>query len=97
MPETLKNSTLCLVILLAAVFIFPGFGIVLSIDKPYEAIFVLSGVITGSILWWFSITGIVNYFRARFSVRILLWFNRIAGAAIVLFVIGYAIQFLTNH
>lgn len=79
------------------VAIFSGFGIVLSIDKPYEAVFVLSGFITGGVAWWFTLTGVINRFRERFSVKLLLWFNRIAGTVIVLFVIGYAIYFLINR
>jgi threonine/homoserine/homoserine lactone efflux protein len=43
---------------------------------------IVGGVFTGSMLWWFILTGTVNYFRDRFSNRTMLWMNRVAGLAI---------------
>lgn len=79
------------------VAIFSGFGVVLTIDKPYEAFFVLSGFIFGGIAWWFLLTWTINRFRKRFSLKLLLWFNRIAGAAIVLAVIAYSFRYWFNQ
>lgn len=69
--------------------IFSGFGIVLSIEKPYMAFFVLLGFIMGDLLWWFCITWLIDRFRAKFSLKFLIWFNRLAGISIVLFVVVF--------
>lgn len=51
---------------------------------------IISGVIVGAGSWWLFLTWIVNKFRRRFTMRSLLWLNRISGGLI--FVLGaYAI------
>ncbi|MFV0590933.1 MAG: LysE family translocator [Draconibacterium sp.] len=74
------------------VAMFSGFGIVFSHKNPGEAFFVLLGVIMGCTIWWFGLTWLIDLFRNRFTTKILLWFNRIAGVAIILFVIIYMIK-----
>lgn len=69
--------------------IFSGFGIALTIQKPIMAGFILFGFITGEMLWWFFVTWIMDKLRNRFSIKFLLWFNRLAGAGIVVFVIVF--------
>jgi len=81
-------------IMLFHVAMFSGFGIVFSHKNLDEVFFVLLGVTMGCLLWWFSLSWFIDLFRARFSVKILLWFNRIAGVAIVLFVIIYMLRSL---
>lgn len=81
-------------IMLFHVAMFSGFGIVFSHKNLDEVFFVLFGVTMGCLLWWFSLSWLIDLFRARFSVKILLWFNRIAGVAIVLFVLIYMIKSL---
>lgn len=67
--------------------IFSGFDVVLSIEKPYMAFFVLLGFLMGDLLWWFCITWLIDRYREKFSLKFLIWFNRLAGISIVLFVI----------
>jgi len=81
-------------IMLFHVAMFSGFGIVFSHKNLDEVFFVLLGVTMGCLLWWFSLSWLIDLFRARFSVKILLWFNRIAGVAIILFVIIYMLKSL---
>jgi threonine/homoserine/homoserine lactone efflux protein len=73
--------------------LFTIFGIALSVNNPIESIVVLSGFMLGAITWWFSITGIVSRFRNFFSLKICLWFNRIAGSVIILLITGSLILF----
>lgn len=73
--------------------LFTSFGIALNVNHPAEAIVVLFGFLAGAITWWFSITGIVSRFRNLFSLKICLWFNRIAGSVIVLLITGSLIVF----
>lgn len=72
--------------------IFSGFGIALSIEKPYMAFFILLGFFTGDIFWWFSLTWLIDRFRKRFSLKLLLWVNRLAGAGIVIFVLAFLVH-----
>jgi threonine/homoserine/homoserine lactone efflux protein len=45
-------------------------------------VFLVGGIFCGSMVWWIVLGSIVNYFRDRFSDRILLLMNRFAGLAI---------------
>ncbi|HPF52154.1 MAG TPA: LysE family transporter [Draconibacterium sp.] len=76
--------------------IFSGFGIVLSIDNPKEAFVILTGFLFGDLLWWFVLTTLINLTRKWFNLKILLWFNRIAGLLIILFVIGFLVHIFLN-
>lgn len=73
--------------------LFTSFGIALNVNHPAEAVVVLLGFSVGAIAWWFSITGIVSRFRNFFSMKICLWFNRIAGSVIILLITGSLILF----
>jgi threonine/homoserine/homoserine lactone efflux protein len=72
--------------------IFSGFGIALTVQKPIMAIFILLGFFTGELIWWFFVTWLMDRLRNRFSVKFLLWFNRLAGAGIVVFVMVFLIH-----
>ncbi len=74
--------------------LFSGFEIVLSIDNLPEALATLSGFLCGDVLFWFLLTTLVNLTRHWFNLKILLYFNRIAGGLIVLFSIGFLIKVL---
>ena len=76
--------------------VFSGFGIALSIEKPYQAFFVLFGFLMGALTWWFTLSGIISLFRKKFSLKICLWFNRIAGSTIILLVIVSFLIWLGN-
>ncbi len=72
--------------------IFSGFGIALSINKPIMAFFILLGFFTGEVLWWIFVTWLMDRLRNRFSLKFLLWFNRLAGAGIVIFMIIFLVH-----
>ncbi len=67
--------------------VFASSGIVLEIDKPYQAFFMVFGVFAGANSWWLILTGIVGMFRHKFNLRVLWWFNKIAGVTIMVLVI----------
>ncbi|MBN1821437.1 MAG: LysE family transporter [Prolixibacteraceae bacterium] len=83
-----------------AVFIFlavlTGSKVVLHISRPYEAFFIIAGVFTGGSLWWIILVYIVGIFRHRFNLRLLWWFNKIAGVVIILIVIIASVYFLVT-
>lgn len=73
------------------VFIFLGIfassGIVFQIDQPLAAILLIGGVFLGANCWWLTLTGLVSLFRHKFNLRVLWWFNKIAGVVIILLVV----------
>lgn len=50
-----------------------------------SALLVVAGVFMGASLSWFTISTVVNHFRANIRLRRLMWINRIAGITIILF------------
>lgn len=74
---------------------FAGSGIVISSETPRQALAIVLGVFAGACLWWFTLTETVNIFRHKFNLRSIWWFNKIAGTAIIAFVvITLAVKFL---
>lgn len=67
--------------------LFASSGVVFTMERPYQTLFMVSGVFTGACLWWLSLTEVMHFFKNRFNLRILWWFNKIAGASILLFVV----------
>ena len=83
------------------IFVFLAFfassGVVLNIDKPYQALFLLLGVFIGASFWWFTLTTIVSLFKHKFNLRVLWWFNKIAGSLVLIFVvITFVISLITE-
>ena len=67
--------------------VFASSGIVFQIDHPYQAFFMVLGVFAGTNTWWLLLTGIVSSFRHKFNLRVLWWFNKIAGGVIMFLVV----------
>lgn len=83
-----------------SVFIFlavlTGSGVVLSISEPMQALSIILGVFTGGSAWWIILASTVHIFRHRFNLRVLWWFNKIAGIIIILIVVIAAIYYLST-
>lgn len=77
--------------------VFASTGIVMNIDRPYQSFFIVLGIFTGATSWWLILTSVVSMFRHQFNLRILWWFNKIAGALIWVFVIVSFIYSVVNH
>ncbi|PTN07419.1 LysE family translocator [Mangrovibacterium marinum] len=67
--------------------VFASSGIVFQMDAPSQAILMVGGVFLGANSWWLLLTGLVSLFRHKFNLRVLWWFNKIAGVVIVLLVV----------
>jgi threonine/homoserine/homoserine lactone efflux protein len=72
--------------------IFAGLGITTSASPnngvsttSMDSLLVIGGVFLGSALWWLLLSGGISILRGRFTLRWLLWINRLAGCAILLF------------
>jgi threonine/homoserine/homoserine lactone efflux protein len=62
--------------------VFAGLGVA-ETGRAYGAATVLVlGVFTGSVVWWFVLSGIASLFRERFDKRALRWVNRISGVIV---------------
>ena len=74
-----------------AIFLFFGFfasfGVVPANRDWLGQIVLIGGVTVGASLWWLTLTGLVSLFKNKINLRRLWWMNKIAGVAIVVFVI----------
>lgn len=59
---------------------------VLGGDAPglLPEIFVLAGVLLGAAAWWYTLSTVVNIFRKKFKLRVLISINRITGIVITI-------------
>jgi len=72
---------------LAYIAIFASTHIVFSIHDIAEPVSFVSGFFIGASTWWLILTSTINFFRHRFNLRILWWFNKISGSMIMAFVV----------
>ncbi|MDX9845436.1 MAG: LysE family transporter [Tenuifilaceae bacterium] len=66
--------------------LFASLGVVAEGTNLVLSLVATSGVFIGAILWWYTLTSLVDIFRSRFRLKQLWWINKISGAAI--FIIG---------
>lgn len=64
--------------------LFASFGVVSEETNWDHSLIVLSGVAAGASLWWYTLTTLVNHFRAQFRLKQLWWINKTSGAIIFL-------------
>ncbi|MFZ5643583.1 MAG: LysE family translocator [Bacillota bacterium] len=65
--------------------VFAGLGIGSGVKEHLAAAQLISGVFTGSALWWFFLSGAVGLFRERITPPGLKWINIISGAVLLIF------------
>ncbi|WP_462317579.1 LysE family translocator [Marinilabilia sp.] len=74
-----------------AIFLFIAFFASFRVLKPEYGIWghliIIGGVFAGAAAWWTILTSLVALFRSKINLRRLFWINKIAGSAIVVFVI----------
>lgn len=71
--------------------VFSGLSLAYSESAIAAPLLLVPGVLAGSLLWWFTLSGIIYLFRDRIKLRTLLRINQIAGLLIILF--GLALVF----
>ena len=54
----------------------------------------ITGIFTGAISWWISLTVVVNIFREKVNLRKLWWINKITGVLAILFGLGIILSVL---
>jgi threonine/homoserine/homoserine lactone efflux protein len=65
--------------------VFAGLGLGTSPGDYLSAVFLVSGVFFGSVLWWFLLSGGIGLFRVKFSLAGLQWVNKFSGVIIAFF------------
>ena len=74
--------------------ILPGFGIVLHKNSVLSASEFVSGVFSGSTLWWIILCGSIGSVRERIRLEHMRLINRVSGGLIVLFGVGMVLLLL---
>jgi threonine/homoserine/homoserine lactone efflux protein len=69
--------------ILSFTVIFSGLRLGETHGNYISAVFLVLGVFLGSAAWWLTLSGIVGFFRERFTANWMVWVNRFAG-----FIIG---------
>ncbi|NOQ24850.1 MAG: LysE family transporter [Bacteroidales bacterium] len=64
---------------------FAGIGIVTSNDSTLKSSLIILGVFLGAMLWWSTLTFLIDLFRKKFRLKQLWWINKIAGIVIIVF------------
>lgn len=95
------SSTLALTLtnpatILSFVLIFSSFGLASSGRDAAASALVVLGVMSGSALWWFILSGGVSLFRSRVTPGALLWINRASGIIICGFGIAALVSLLAR-
>jgi threonine/homoserine/homoserine lactone efflux protein len=74
--------------------VFTGLGLVSPDSLTFSSFFLIGGVFTGTILWWFLLSTVISLFRHKIRLRSLWWINKIAGAMIFLLGVLAAVSIL---
>jgi threonine/homoserine/homoserine lactone efflux protein len=64
--------------------VFAGFGLDESTTLN-PILLTLAGIFSGALLWWMSLTIVVNIFRHKIRLRNLYWINKITGIIVAVF------------
>jgi threonine/homoserine/homoserine lactone efflux protein len=68
---------------------FAGFNMLGENTNPLIALFLVAGVFSGAMLWWFVLSIIVDRFRNRIRLKNIWWMNKILG--LIVFICGLVI------
>jgi threonine/homoserine/homoserine lactone efflux protein len=68
---------------------FAGFNMLGENTNPLIVLFLVGGVFSGAMLWWFVLSIIINRFRNRIRLKNIWWMNKILG--LIVFICGLVI------
>ncbi|MCF8363516.1 MAG: LysE family transporter, partial [Prolixibacteraceae bacterium] len=83
-------------VVLAYIAVFASVNIIFNIHHLWSPTVFAFAFFIGAVTWWLFLTNLVNYFRHHFNLRILWWFNKISGVAIMIFVLVSTIIVLVS-
>ncbi len=73
------------------VAVFAGLKLGGDLTSFGGAFFVVFGIFLGATFSWYFVSSVLTHYRKKFRLRIIFWFNKLAGGAI--FIIGLATIF----
>lgn len=82
---TISNPT----VLFTFLAIFAAINVLGDNPHPLTPLFLVAGVFTGALIWWATLSLIINRFRNKIRLKNIWWLNRILG--VVVFVFGLVI------
>lgn len=71
--------------ILVFVAVFAGSKLAGDITKFGGTFFIVFGIFVGATFSWFVVSSIITHYRKRFRLRIIFWFNKLAGGVIFIF------------
>jgi threonine/homoserine/homoserine lactone efflux protein len=74
--------------------VFSGISLAYTGTRVPAPMLMVPGVIIGSLLWWFTLSGVIDFFREKIKLRTLLRINQIAGVIIISFGLLLLLQLL---
>lgn len=78
--------------------VFAKFNVQIESGNWQEMAALLFGVLIGANSWWLMFTNVVSIFRNKFNLRVLWWFNKIAGASVVaIALVGFVVAFFSDY
>jgi threonine/homoserine/homoserine lactone efflux protein len=78
------------------IFAFLGMFAGAGVSSKGSAIWVVTGIFCGSMLWWVVLAFITHWLGKRLSAKVLLWVNRIAGMALIGFGLWSVVNAIIN-
>lgn len=73
-------------VFLAFVTMFAGFNVITPATGHTGTFIAIAGIFTGSMLWWYILSAVINHFRTKIRLKNLWWLNKIMG--VIVFVCG---------
>lgn len=77
--------------------VFGGLGLVDSTTGNLAVAALITGIFFGALLWWFSLSSVINRFRDRIRLRNIWWINKITGSLIFFLGVGGLIAMFWLH
>lgn len=65
--------------------VFAGIGFLQEKFDYSSIIYIILGVNIGTVLWWYTLSTLINLFRSKIQLRRLNWINKISGLVIFIF------------
>jgi threonine/homoserine/homoserine lactone efflux protein len=66
--------------------VFASLGVIHKANTTIHLITLLAGVFTGALLWWFSLSSVVDIFRKKINLRKIIMINKVTGT--IIYVLG---------
>jgi threonine/homoserine/homoserine lactone efflux protein len=82
--------------ILIFVAIFPGIHISGSTRPELVPFFLIPGVFTGAMIWWFSLSYVLSRFKKKIRLRAIVRLNKVGGIVIITIGILLLITLVTN-